>query len=400
MEDVAPELLKKIREEFDGAVEKSGTLKNVEEKILNGTATYIEANQYAIEVGKILANVYKNNISADVLPDGKLYYNIADRIIRPTMRNNYDLISKVSMQVQKTLNDDAGIGINAIKPEINADRIEGIINRVSNAENYDDVSWILQEPIVNFSQSVVDSFIKENSEFHAKAGMEAKVVRKLAGGCCEWCSRLAGTYIYPDVPDDVYRRHQRCRCTVDYIPNKSKKAQNVWSKEWKDIENRKEVGIKKEHNLTLKKGVDVTTEYERGKFPGQGKIKYEDGYDRKGHTEEIEVAEWLHKTLGGDVILLVESSVDGVKMPDYIWNSKYWELKSTTTEKAANSAIRKGIKQIAGNPGGIILNYANDIDIQEVINVIEKRVNSSKDSNLSFDIMIVIKKKIETIIRY
>ena len=249
MEDVAPELLKRIRAEFDGAVEQSSTLKSVEEKILKGTATYAEANQYAIEVGKILANAYKNNISSDVLPDGKLYYNIADRIISPTMRNNFDLISKVSAQIQKILNDNAGIGINAIQPDINMDRVEGIVNRVSDAENYDDVSWILQEPIVNFSQSIVDAFIKENSEFQGKAGLSPKIVRKLAGGCCEWCSRLAGTYIYPDVPADVYRRHQRCRCTVDYIPDKSKKAQNVWSKEWKSIgerdriEERKKVGL-------------------------------------------------------------------------------------------------------------------------------------------------------------
>lgn len=261
MEDVAPELLKKIRTEFNGAVNQSATLKSVEEKILRGTATYAEANQYAIEVGKILANAYKNNLSSDVLPEGKLYYNIADRIISPTMKNNYDLISKVSMQIQKTLNEAAGIGINAIQPELNADRIEGIINRVSNAENYDDVSWILQEPVVNFSQSIVDECIKANSEFHAKAGMEAKIVRKLAGGCCEWCSRLAGTYIYPDVPEDVYRRHQRCRCTVDYIPDKSKKAQNVWSKEWKSIGERDRILLSKdiERKETIQRILDLNS---------------------------------------------------------------------------------------------------------------------------------------------
>lgn len=231
MEDVAPELLKRIRAEFDGAVEQSSTLKGVEEKILKGTATYAEANQYAIEVGKILANAYKNNISSDVLPDGKLYYNIADRVISPTMRNNFDLISKVSAQIQKILNDNAGIGINAIQPDMNMDRVEGIVNRVSDAENYDDVSWILQEPIINFSQSIVDAFVKENSEFQGKAGLSPRIVRKLSGGCCEWCSRLAGTYTYPDVPDDVYRRHQRCKCTVEYDPGTGKR-QNVHTKEW------------------------------------------------------------------------------------------------------------------------------------------------------------------------
>lgn len=81
-------------------------------------------------------------------------------------------------------------------------------------------------------------------------------------------------------------------------------------------------------------------------------------------------------------------------MPDYIWNNKYWELKTTTTEKSANSAVRKAIKQISDNPGGIILNYNSDINIQEVINVIEKRVDASKDNRISFDIMVLVKNKI------
>lgn len=400
MEDVAPELLKKIQEEFAQNVERSSILKKANEKIMNGTATYAEANEYAIEVGNILAKAYGDNISADDLPDGKMHYNIANRIITPTMQNNYKMISEASAQVQKSLNDAAGIGINAIQPEVNQNRIEGIVNRVSSAENYDDVAWILQEPVVNFSQSIIDETIKANAEFHAEAGLEAKIVRKLAGGCCEWCSRLAGTYVYPDVPDDVYRRHQRCRCTVDYIPDKSKKAQNVWTKEWKDIEKRKEVGLEKEHELTLKKGTNVTTEYEHKKSPGQGKIIYDSGYDMQSHPEEIAAAEWIHTTLGGDIKLLTEATADGIKMPDYIWNNKYWELKSTTTEKSANSAIRKGLTQIADNPGGIMLNYANDVDMQKVIDVIEKRINVSKDSSISLDIMVVVKKKLKIAIRY
>lgn len=407
MEDVALELLKKIRAEFDSIVNQNNTLKDVEEKILKGTATYVEANQYAIEIGNILANAFKNNISADILPDWKMHYDIANRIITPTMQNNYDMISKVCKQVQKALNDAAEIGINAIQPQMNVDRIEGIVNRVSSAENYNDIAWILQEPIVIFSMNIVDEFIKENSEFQAKAGLKAKIVRKIAGGCCEWCSRLAGTYMYPDVPKDVYRRHQRCRCTVDYIPEKSKKVQNVWTKEWhsideKDrIEKRKQVGIKKEYHLNLKRGTDVTTEYEHGKFPGQGKINYDSGYNKTLHENEIEFAEWLHRKLGGDIRLVNEINMQGQKSPDYVWNGKYWDLKTTTTAKAANSALRHGLKQIKDNPGGIILDYKNeDVDLQEVINEVENRMRQSKGDLYHVDVMIISKQEIVKIIRY
>ena len=249
MEDVAPELLKKIRSEFICAIGQSSELKDIEEKIAKGTATYAEANQYAVEAGNILASAYKNNISSEILPDGKMYYNIADRVIGTNMKEDYDLISDVSMRIQKDLNEAAKIGLNAVAPEMNEDRISGIINRVSAAENYDDVAWILQEPVVNYSQSIVDETIKANAEFHAKAGLTAKIVRRLAGGCCEWCSHLAGTYSYPDVPKDVYRRHLNCHCTVEYTPAKGHKSQNVWTKKWKStdeydkIEKRKTTGL-------------------------------------------------------------------------------------------------------------------------------------------------------------
>lgn len=249
MEDIAPELLKKIQSGFDDAIGKSEILKSLAEKIEAGTATYVEANDYAIEVGSILAKVYGANITSDILPDGRMYYNIANRIIHPTMRKNYDIISEAATQIQTTLNESAGIGINAVQPELNVDKIEGIVNRVSTAESYEEIAWILDDPIIIFSQSIVDDFIKTNSEFQGKAGLQPKITRKIAGGCCEWCLALAGTYTYPDVPSDVYRRHQRCRCTVNYAPAESKNVQNVWTKKWKDsdsddeVEKRKTIGL-------------------------------------------------------------------------------------------------------------------------------------------------------------
>lgn len=249
MNDIALELLKKIQMDFDAAFDKSDVIKKLYAKIRDGTATYIDANEFAVEVGDILTRAYKRHISADVLPDGRMYYNIAERVIGTTMKGNYVLISSVASQIQEALNKAAKIGIKPVAPELNQDRIDGIVNKVSSAENYEDVEWVLDEPIKTFSQSIVDDSIRANAEFHAKAGMQPVIVRKIAGNCCEWCKAVAGTYKYPDeVPKDVYRRHQRCRCTVDYVP-KNGKVQNVHSKQWKcegesdKIETRKKVGL-------------------------------------------------------------------------------------------------------------------------------------------------------------
>ncbi len=73
-----------------------------------------------------------------------------------------------------------------------------------------------------FGRSVVDASISANVNFQGKAGLTPKIVRKATGSCCKWCMALAGTYSYPDVPKDVYRRHDNCCCVVNYDPGNGK----------------------------------------------------------------------------------------------------------------------------------------------------------------------------------
>lgn len=249
MTDVSPKLLELIKNSFESKYKKSNIVTNLLEKIDNGNATYSEVNYFAIEVGKLLTKAFQENLSGEVLPDGRMYFNIAKAVVEPMMNNNYNIVSNVAVQVQTRLNSSSKIGIKAIKPNLNQDRIDGIINRLASEKNFDDVKWILDEPVVNFTQSIVDDAIRANAEFQYEAGLTPKVTRTIAGNCCEWCRTLAGEYSYPDVPKDVYRRHQRCRCTVNYHPGDGK-VQNVHTKKWQTkeeydiIQKRKMIGKK------------------------------------------------------------------------------------------------------------------------------------------------------------
>lgn len=393
MDDISPKLLGAIEEDFNALVKDNKIITSLQKKILNKEATYEEANEYAIELGNVLAKAYKKNLSADILPDNRMYYNIAQKVIDPTMRNNYLLISKATCQVQKTLNEKAKINVKVQEPKLNEDRIRGIVQKVANSENYDDVAWVLDEPIINFSQSIVDDTIKANAEFHSKLGMEPKIIRKVVGNCCKWCRSLAGTYSYPNVPHDVYRRHQRCRCTVDYYPGDGK-VQNVHTKEIRDIE---QIEYRKTINVDTSLGKDVTAFYYGTASPKKGKITIPDDYKVNKHKEEIEVADLIFNTFGGDISLLNEAFESDIKMPDYSWNKKYWELKTTTTEKSADGAIRRAIKQIEEKPGGIILDYRNcNIDFSKLQKIIDDRM---KRNYIEADIMILLKNNIK-IFRY
>lgn len=228
-DDVLPELLKEVQDKFEQEFGKSEVIKKAFEILEAKKATYANANDFAIEIGEILSEVLTTSVTASKLPDGKMYYNIAKRLLEPVLQRNHELVADYSTEVQTILNEKAKISI-AIQPvELNQDRINGFIERFSREDKFDDVKWLLGDPIVNFTQNIVDDSIKKNAEFHAKAGLQPKIVRKTAGHCCKWCQSLAGSYNYPDVPKDVYRRHQNCRCTVDYKPGDGKKK-NIWSK--------------------------------------------------------------------------------------------------------------------------------------------------------------------------
>lgn len=232
MKDIVPDLQEAIEKDFNVMFRKNEKIKSIQKMIEEGTATYADANEFSIEVGLILASSFRKNLSSKVLPEGRMYFNIAERILGATLGNNHKIIAGASAQVQQQLNKASGLGLKAIEVKANQDRIKGFVERLSSEPIFDDVAWILDEPVVNYSQSVVDETIKANAEFHQRAGLEPKIVRTLAGGACDWCKEMAGSYSYPDVPDDVYRRHERCRCTVEYNPADGRK-QDVYSKRWK-----------------------------------------------------------------------------------------------------------------------------------------------------------------------
>lgn len=232
MEDIAPKLYEKIKKEFDHKISDSKRLSALSEKLVIGTATYREAHEFAIKSGEILSQVFQNNLSSSVLPDGKLYYNIADRIIRPMMGNLYEGVADYSKEVQSLMNKKQKIGIKAIKSEINEDKIQGIIDITSGKEHFDDIAYMLGEPIVNFAQTIVDDTVKVNADFQYKSGLSPKIIRTSTGKCCKWCDKLDGVYEYERVSDtgnDVFRRHKHCRCLVEYDDGDGKRT-NVHTK--------------------------------------------------------------------------------------------------------------------------------------------------------------------------
>lgn len=244
--DIAPGLLEKIERAFNETINNSARLRELADELTYGSGQYGEAEELACLVGDALSDAMRECLSEDVLPNGKLYENIAQKIIPPSLRRNYDIISEYSRKAQENVNRQGGTGIKAIVPEYSVDREQGIIRHAVNGKTYDAHAKSFLDEVVTFGQKVVDDSIQQNAGFQHKAGLGAKITRTVQGKACKWCMNLAGAYDYGDLPDDIFRRHANCRCVVEYKVGKW--SQNVHTKRYYDengnaIDARKVVGL-------------------------------------------------------------------------------------------------------------------------------------------------------------
>lgn len=132
----------------------------------------------------------------------------------------------------------------------------------------------------------------------------------------------------------------------------------------------------------------------------KGMLAFEQGYSQQKHVEELRFANWVHSSFGGNITLLNEIDKQGQKQADYLWNNKLWELKSISSEKAVDSQIRKALKQIEKNPGGIMIMLREDVrDLELLEDYISNRMRRSCHFE-TVDIVLEKNGKVLKVLRY
>lgn len=225
MEDVGVDIIANVEKEFDRLLQDSEKIRTMYAMVRDGTATYANANDFSVEVGNLLSKAFQSQISSDVLPNGRMYYNIAERLMNKMLRKDHDIISEVTADVQTIINDAAGYGVNGIVASVDEKRIQGFIERLSEELDYDSIKWILGEPITIYSLSVLTDTMLANAKVMDDLGVNVTITRLLGRGesACKWCKSLAGVYNYESVSNsgnEIYMRHDRCRCQL--LPSNGK----------------------------------------------------------------------------------------------------------------------------------------------------------------------------------
>lgn len=197
-------------------------LKAVLKKIKEGTATFKDTAYYAEVYSSITGKVF----SANVLD---LVETEREEVCEELLRGNYEEINNICAQVQTALDEAAGIHIKPQRAAFPTDRVDQIAHSLLDPTVKDSViKRRANTGVANVSQGFHDSYIKVNASFRNDAGLKVYINRETDGKCCEWCTKIAGRYSYGTEPDDIYRRHDNCGCTVTY--ENGKQRQDVWSK--------------------------------------------------------------------------------------------------------------------------------------------------------------------------
>lgn len=223
--DIAPELYSKIDKEFKERVRKDATIKGVISKINKKRATQQDITAAAERLGRHASTALKTYLTADNLPEGKMYWNIAEKTIKPLMKSVYDTVNTLAMG-QRRGNDIArsiNIGISmGGDPE---DRIRTILGLASNSKTEEELAAALDTPVKTTALDYVDDFQAENAKVRNGMGFAQYVVREYDGiglnngkEPCQWCLDRAGTWSYQDAIDNgVFERHEGCGCTIEVV---------------------------------------------------------------------------------------------------------------------------------------------------------------------------------------
>lgn len=275
----------------------------------------------------------------------------------------------------------------------------------------------LRATLENISRGMYDDFVESSCRSMRKAGAKAVIVRKEIGSCCDWCRSLAGTYDYSagHYPDDIFRRHENCRCIVT-VSNEKGHYTDVWSKREYDSERElirgriediqhEEARTASEKRKTIRRARAASegkrffdsTEYwtspdrVAGKdfysgVKNPGKVFYKDGkrYEIDNHyvkfepsIQEREIAEVLAEHMHERVILQPKINFPkGVRMPDYIIGGEGYDLMTITG--GGKNTLDSAVKRKKGQANNFVLDItrfavSEEEMLQQATHIIERR---------------------------
>lgn len=90
-----------------------------------------DVSRYARKLGELASESLCAYLTEEKLQDGKLYWNIIIRTVKPIMEKVHRLVNEAAIAVQKAEDKKSGIGIKPIAPKFPTERADAILNKLA-----------------------------------------------------------------------------------------------------------------------------------------------------------------------------------------------------------------------------------------------------------------------------
>lgn len=201
----------RIVQQIKSRADRDNVINNDWQALRRDEADYLTAAVVAVRYGAIAGAALLEGLRTE---NGEPVEEALARTVLPAaLRTVFAAVSRYCTAVQERQYQTVGLGLKAVKPELDLSRIDRLLRKLVGYDSFDEASWMLDEPIINFAQNIVDDFVRVNAAALAAAGLFPTVRRVADSEGCTFCASLAGTYAWP-IPDEAFKRHDRCRCAV------------------------------------------------------------------------------------------------------------------------------------------------------------------------------------------
>lgn len=224
----------RAKEAWQKALKENKQVQEFMRRIEAGLPGYKTVEEMASQTGQIAGRILSKSV-VDNAVDGMMSETDAAQILQPTMTANYKYVADAAEKAQLNINKEAGNGLGAVRPQMNQDRINGLVKEIAASEDVAALAPRLTSQIENASMSVVDDFVRENADFQYEVGKSPVIIREGGSTCCKWCADLTGVYEYSRVRNtgnDVFRRHDNCRCTIEFDPGTAEPDRTCIRRRW------------------------------------------------------------------------------------------------------------------------------------------------------------------------
>lgn len=218
-----------VQDEVRQRIENDALLARLRRKIESGKGTFADSFAYSDRAGKLLGDIFSRR-----LPDIPLEEREA--LCVELLRDRYTDINELCDRVQKALDEAQGLHLAPQHAPFNGERAHQIGSSLRDLSKHVEILQRRAESApATATRAMHDDRMKAESKFRSRAGLKCTVNRVAASECCEWCDRVAGKYEYDDTPDDLWRRHDNCKCSIVYGTRRNRQVLRGTEKKWEVV---------------------------------------------------------------------------------------------------------------------------------------------------------------------